>query len=518
MIILNHINSINVSSITKDGKTISIINTELTHCFWEICEKFPDELIIWIDEGLDIKPSDNLHNIFPHDFIMASYPVGSNFLPDSIGYIDQFPFIKPDYSVRYPTWRMSTDIGGINSRIALKFKTIFYEIKNFGYLINSMAKIGQQNSLFCYTDPNLIKCPSKENYSSQASCKDLFNFVAQHYKQQWLFVLLFCFIYFEKKLPLWIFFKSFLKKSWFHEEIDLGPSHKRLTGNIYESEMEHLVDVVIPTLSRPEYLKQVLIDLKDQSYLPSRIIIIEQNPDITSKSELDFLQTENWPFEIIHHFIHQTGACNARNIGLNSVKGDWVFFADDDIRLGKNLIKNALQEIFRLKIDCLNLNCIQPGEKITFNKVKQWAAFGSGTSIVRATYALKCHFSEALEFGFGEDIDFGMQLRSYGCDVIYHPDLKMMHLKADSGGFRKIIKVSEETSKEIEPKPSPTMMWLIKKYYSAQMIKGYKISLFLKFYLNQNLKNPFSFTKLMNRRWQLSYELSEELSKSSTRG
>lgn len=512
MIYLKHIKAKTATSVLKDGEQINFLNSDLISCFWEICEKFPDELIIWIDEEIDIEPSDDLHNVFLHDLIMASYPIKSKFFPDSIGYIDQFPFVNPDYSVRYPTWLMSTDVGGIKSRIALEFRFTFNEINKFGYLINSIAKLGQQNSLFCYSDPNLIKGHFSANLSSKASITDLFNFVAQHYKQQWLFILFFCLIKYEKQFPFWAFFKSLSKKSWFNKQIDLREIFAMVKKAEEIEKNGNTVDVIIPTFGRPEFLRQVLLDLKAQSYLPSRVIIVEQNPDLQSKTELDFLQSEIWPFEIIHHFIHRTGACNARNLAMKSIKGDWVFFADDDIRLGNNLIEKALNELFVLKINCINFNCIQPGEDTFFNKVKQWAAFGSGTSIVRSSYALKCQYSKSLEFGFGEDIDFGMQLRSHGCDIIYHPDLKMTHLKAERGGFRNYIKVTSDSSIDLVPKPSPTMMWLVKKYYSPQMLKGYKVSLFLKFYNKQEIKNPLRFIRIMKTRWKLSDELSEKLS------
>ena len=34
-------------------------------------------------------------------------------MPDEIGYIDQLPFVNPNNDVLYPTWKMSTDVGGI---------------------------------------------------------------------------------------------------------------------------------------------------------------------------------------------------------------------------------------------------------------------------------------------------------------------------------------------------------------------------------------------------------------------
>lgn len=507
MIYLIHYNSAKVKSVVKDGEQIQFSHSNLVICFWEICERYPEELILWKDEEINVDLNDNLHDIFKHDLIMASYPLNSFFLPDSIGYVDQFPFVNPEFRVKYPTWRMSTDVGGIKAKTALKFKLIFEDIENFGYLINCIGKLGQQNSLFCYNEPDLIKANPQPSYQSRASISQLFNFVAQHYKKEWLFVLLFCCIKYEKQLPWWSFFKSYFKKSCFHKEIDL--SGLKVTLKKTKS-LNDAIDVIIPTIGRPEYLRKVLLDLKAQTHLPSKVIIVEQNPDLNSKSQLDFIDNEEWPFEIVHHFIHTIGACKARNLAMNSVTGDWIFFADDDILLTENILERALEELYRFDICALNLNCVQPGENTFFEKIKQWAAFGSGTSIVRSSYALKCNFSDALEFGFGEDIDFGLQLRSIGCDIIYHPNLKITHLKAAHGGFRDTLKDRWDSSK-LEPKPSPTMMWLAKKYYSIEMIRGYKVSLFLKFYKKQKIRNPYKYIETMRARWDLSEKLSSKL-------
>ncbi|UJH92503.1 hypothetical protein LZ575_08455 [Antarcticibacterium sp. 1MA-6-2] len=105
--------------------------------------------------------------------------------------------------------------------------------------------------------------------------------------------------------------------------------------------------------------------------------------------------------------------------------------------MAKDILAKTLDEAFRLNINCINLNCKQPGEKTIFHKVKQWGSFGSGTSMVRSRFVKGLRFSEVFEHGYGEDADFGMKLRKAGCDIIYHPLLEIKHLKAPVGGFRK---------------------------------------------------------------------------------
>src|SRR5690606_4639587 len=115
-------------------------------------------MIYWCEEEfLENFDVEALNKIFPNDLILASYALKNSFLPDQIGYIDQLPFINFNREVRYGTWRMSTDAGGIRGRTLMKFRQHFIEIKDFGLLINSIAKLGQYNGLFCYSDPRFFR-------------------------------------------------------------------------------------------------------------------------------------------------------------------------------------------------------------------------------------------------------------------------------------------------------------------------------------------------------------------------
>lgn len=508
MIFLYHRNANKQVKVVRNENALNDFSSNLVNCFWQLCEKFPEEIILWIDADLDIKTGNQLENIFQHPLIMASYPVTDYFIPDKIGYVDQLPFVNPNRNVKYPTWRMSTDIGGVFGNTALQFKAIFKGISVFGYLINSIAKIGQQNSLFCYSAPALIQHPPATLKSENKNANSIiFRFTAQHYKKVRLLVLLFCFIKYEHKIPIFTFLKNLFRKSYFRENVDLSEIRND-SENLNYSET---IDVIIPTLSRPEHLKNVLLDLKNQEKLPEQVIIVEQNPIENSESELYFIYSEEWPFKIIHHFTHQTGACNARNIALENVKSDWVFFADDDIRFESDLLQKSIAELQHLKIDAININCIQAHEKTVFSKIKQWGSFGSGCSIVASKFIENIRFSMIYEFGYGEDADFGMQLRNAGCDIIYHPDLQLKHLKSQRGGLRHHSYSSSNQKPDFGPKPSPTLMAYSLKFYSEKQLKGYKVSLFLKYYSRQSIKNPFRYIKSMKMRWIESIIKAEEL-------
>lgn len=508
MIFLLHNDGKEFIKATKDGKVLLLKNKSLVNVFWELANIQPEELIVWRDQNVDLQMADDLEKNFTHELIMSSYAVENQFIPDQIEYIDQFPFVKPIHEIVYPTWRMSSDIGGIYGKTLLQFEKVFKQINNFRYLLNSIAKTGQQNGLFCYSNPTLIDSPPKNSPVATADFKELFLFVYQHYKMIWVIVLFYCFVRYEKKIPILELLRSFSKSKFRQQQVDLSKIGYNIK-NINEF-FPNSVDVIIPTMGRAAYVRQMVEDLSEQNLLPQRLIIVEQQPELDSGSELEDLLKKDWPFKIEHVFTRQTGACMARNKALEKVQSEWVFLADDDIRLQKGVLENTLKEAERLGVNCINLNCRQPGEEIVFSKVKQWGSFGSGTSLVRSRFLKNERFSEAFEHGYGEDADFGMKLRAQGCDIIYHPLLEIQHLKAPVGGFRKKPVLAWEKEHPV-PKPSPTVMLFAKRYYSARQMKGYKISLYLKYFRKQPNKNLFSYWRDMEKRWKRSEDWAEQL-------
>ncbi|SHG65901.1 hypothetical protein SAMN05444483_1212 [Salegentibacter echinorum] len=504
MKILIHKNSeIPIKVLSSNAEKVELEQKTCTEAFWELAEKYPNEIIGWCELNFEPKITlEQWQNIFHRDLIMASYAVKTTFLSESIGFVDQLPFVNVNRKVKFATWQMSADIGGITGKTLLQFKKRFGHLKDFETLTNSVAKLGQQNGLFCYSAPSLIKNVGKidkpTEVKSNASTARLFKFVAAHYKKQRLFLLFFCFLYFKKSFPIIALLRAFFQKSHFKASIDLVKVEANLAKPKTGTET---IDVIIPTLDRRDYLLQVFEDLENQTHRPKKVIVIEQNPEKNSSSELPELQNKSWPFEVVHHFIHKTGACNARNLALDEVNADWVFFADDDNKMENDILERSLDELKKYQLDMLSLNYLQEGEKLVFGKLKQWGTFGAGNSIVRGKFASKIRFDTAFENGYGEDKDYGMQLRLVGCDIIYHPGLEILHLKAPRGGFRQTALPAWEND---QPKPAPTLMLYAQKYYTTEQFLGFKTELFLRYYFKQDIKNPFKYLKSMKKRWRSS--------------
>ncbi len=506
----------------KENKVVSVFdyhsnmildfpNMDLVKTFFEIAKSHKNRNIIWCHN--DLKNNINLNALkeaHHHKLIMTTFEAAqTNYINDRIGYVESSPFIKVNKTVNYPTWLMSSSVGVVNSDVINSFDLDDYMNRTFDYTLNSIAKIGMGNGLFCYSNPKLLNPNKKITLNgNNASFYELFLFVKEHYRGRWAFLLLFNISIYEKRLLLLPFlatFFSFKKLS--------NPNFKNIeivTNNTISKDFS--IDIIIPTIGRRDYLYDVLKDLAKQTVLPKNIIIIEQNPDEQGKTELDYLKNESWPFAINHKFINQTGACNARNLALSLIESDWVFMADDDIRIKPETLETAINEMITFGLDAATLSCLRKGDKEIKTSTLQWNTFGSGCSIISKKIANTIRFDMAFEHGFGEDGDFGMQIRNLGKDVGYVPKCHITHLKAPIGGFRTQV-IQPWNKDKIQPKPSPTVMLYNLKHQSSFQLNGYKTTLFFKFFRLQKNKNPFSYFFSMQKRWKKSILLANQLRK-----
>jgi len=403
----------------ENDKEISFIGETIQETLISIAKNKNNQFIGWcyieFEKQMDVM---SWKSIFRHPLIMASFEVTNHFFIDkSIGYVEDTPFVNVNKKVKYPTWLMSSDVGGIHASVLLKFEKLLKYKLTFSYFLNLVSKIGIKQGLLCYSNPQLLKNSSysKKLFKTGISKSEMLRFIKSNYRMRWQLIYLLDYLLYKKELLLWPLLKSLFKK-----KINCEVNFEDIKIESKNDISNPTIDVLIPTLGRANYLKDVLIDLSKQTLLPTKVIIVEQNPDVDKGSELDFL-SDKWPFKIDYTLINKLGACNARNIALSKVTADWVFFADDDIRLNNNVLKDTFKYINLYGAKAVTLSCLQKNE-IEKNKViHQWPTFGTNASFVNSNSLKQVKFNLAYEFGYGEDADFGMQLRNRGTDILYVP-------------------------------------------------------------------------------------------------
>lgn len=503
MIILFHKNNKVTKVLGADKSKISFKPSKsVAFVIMQLAVQFRDQKIVWCEAKFETCFDFNtIDNIMPHNKMMLSYNSTGTYLGNAIGYIEESPFIHINKNVTYPTWQMSSAVGVIHASVLVLFKDKINLNVGFDYFLNSVAKVGMPLGLLCYSEPRLIINKPKISLP-KASVFTIFKFVKQHYKTRWLFLLLVNLLVYEFRFPFFAFLYGLFFKN--KNKNNNAPSLATIEVQSNSLVIDTIaIDVIIPTIGRKKYLYDVLQDLAKQTHLPINVIIVEQNPEENSVSELDYLQNQDWPFVIKHTFTHQAGACNARNIALAQVTSQWTFFADDDIRIENDFIEKVCVSISKFGVHAVSINCIQKNQKPVFKNVFQWSGFGSGCSFVASHLLKKCVFTAGFEFGFGEDNDFGMQLRNLGCDVLYLPNPMILHLKAPVGGFRFKPELQWQADL-IQPKPSPTVMLYKVLHSTNEQISSYKITLFFKYYRVQSIKNPIKYFFYFKKQWNKS--------------
>ncbi|MFI1772212.1 glycosyltransferase family 2 protein [Thalassobellus citreus] len=464
-----------------------------------LAAKYPKSILVWCHKSqknnLNIE---DIQDVFYLKNMMISY-TKDQYLSKQIGYVDFSSFIKVNKSVKFPTWLMSSEVGAIYGSELLKFKTVVSEDNSLDYVLNSIAKIGMPNGLFCYSEPRLLKQVTSTYIAPKASISMLFKFVSQHYKPKWLFILCLCLLIYEKQVVVFsllkaLFYKKLSPQLCFDSEWIDSTQQKRIKKEI---------DVVIPTIGRKTYLYDVLKDLSNQTIVPKNVIIVEQGALPESVTELDYLYNKEWPFKIKHTFINKQGVGNARNLAIAQVESDWVFFGDDDIRFDALLFENMFKELETTGQNVGATVCLQPNQKQTYLKTAQTQIFGGGNSFLKTEVLKKASFNLVYEFNYGEDIDYGMQLRNQGEDVIFFANIKITHLKAPMGGYRTKFKQLWEGDVPA-PKPSPAIQLLNQTYFTPSQLLGYKLILGIKFYKINSIKNPIRYIRNYKKRWERS--------------
>jgi glycosyltransferase involved in cell wall biosynthesis len=477
----------------------------------KIAIQFPEAKLVWCHQDIQGQIDfTEIPKILHHQKMMLSYNSSDNYLGSRIGYVEDSPFINVNKKVTYPTWQMSSLVGVIYASVLLAFKDKIKLDTDFNYYLSSIAKVGMPLGLLCYSEPKLLTSASTDT-RSEVSMFKLFKFVKQHYNTRWLFLLLLNLLVYKFRFPVLALIYALFYKN--RNKLSISMDDIPVQSNRTEVQQE-TIDVIIPTIGRKNYLHDVLKDLANQTHLPTNVIIVEQNPQEASVSELDYLNTEKWPFVVKHTFTHQAGACNARNLALSQVESEWVFMADDDIRMNSNFIEKGLEVASSFGIDAITFGCYEANYQKTskLNCNMQWSSFGSGCSIVKINGIKNLRYNKALEFGYGEDTDYGLQLRNKGIDVIFAPIPELLHLKAPIGGFRTKPKLQWQDD-IIQPKPSPTVLLCKLLYQTKEQILSYKMTLFFKFYQQQSVKNPFRYFVNFRKQWKQSIYWANELNK-----
>ena len=311
---------------------------------------------------------------------------------------------------------------------------------------------------------------------------DNYIFVAKYFgKAKLVYVLLLRMICLNNPiLELLGFFKAIKV-----QKIDITLNHCAYEDfNTFQSQimqLNPLVTVVIPTLNRYEYLKDVLKDLEGQDYQNFEVIICDQTDVIPD----DFYS--GWKLNIQLIKQEEKALWLARNRCIKQAKGEYILLFDDDSRVEPNWITNHLKclDYFKVKVSAGVTHTLVGhglGKKESYFHLSD--VFDTGNSMVHIDVfkqiGLFDRQFEKMRMGDGE---FGLRAILGGFLIVSNPYAMRIHLKVETGGLRQMGSWDALRPKSLfAPRPVPSVLYLARKYFGNTAAK---------FYLIQNI--PFSF-------------------------
>lgn len=101
------------------------------------------------------------------------------------------------------------------------------------------------------------------------------------------------------------------------------------------------ISVVTPTLHRPEQIRELLLNLADQTCLPYELIVVDGAPDSSETKNVIESAILQQPYQI-KYVRHGGGTAIQRNVGIDCAQGNFIAFIDDDIRLASSFFETII--------------------------------------------------------------------------------------------------------------------------------------------------------------------------------
>ena len=228
------------------------------------------------------------------------------------------------------------------------------------------------------------------------------------------------------------------------------------------------VSVIIPTLNRYKYLKDVLEDLEKQEFKNFDVIVMDQSEPF----EENFYDA--FDLDIKLQYQEEKALWLARNNAVKLSNSDYLLFFDDDSRVSKDWILNHLKCLDFFKADISSgISISVVGAKVPDNYTyfKYSSQLDTGNVLIKKevfkTIGLFDRQYEKQRMGDGE---FGLRSYLHSFVNISNPLAERLHLKVGTGGLRQMGSWDGFRPKKwFSPRPIPSVIYQFRKYYGIKM-------------------------------------------------
>ena len=297
--------------------------------------------------------------------------------------------------------------------------------------------------------------------------EDEYRFIRKYFNKVWasyiLIIRLFSFKNPFKEITAWYKTRSTKRSNYLDTSIPY-PTWEGFQSNLLKDNPK--VSVVIPTLNRYEYLKDVLEDFEDQDYQNFEVIIVDQSEPFQKEFYNDF--------KLNIHLIHQEEKALwlARNTAVKNAKGTLIALSEDDVRVQPNWISNHIKglDFFNAQISAgvfFPEGSTIPKERSFFSVASQFAT--GNAMLYKDVFKQIGLFDRQFEKQRMGDGEFGLRAYLNGIKSISTPFASCIDVKAPVGGLRQMGSWDAFRPKKwFSPSPIPSVLYLFRKYYGAK--------------------------------------------------
>jgi len=377
-----------------------------------------------------------------------------------------FPFLK----YVHPIWYFNVQPSKGNKGIWPDFRTL--EEKDQHVICYYKDYISKEASLrdaaFQAIRNGVInpkKCLDTTILEKPLPIEDNYCFLRRHFKKKWvIYVLLLRLITLHNPIKELV---AFLKTRSVRQ-ISSGLHVRYSEYATFQSQLCEVkkpwVSVVIPTLNRYVYLKDVLTDLEKQNYSQFDVIVVDQSEPF----EREFYNQFNLNLKVQHQ--KEKALWLARNTAIKNSQAELILLFDDDSRIEADWIFEHIKALDYFNADIsAGVSLSRVGAKIPENyKYFRLAdQLDTGNVLMKKdifrTIGLFDRQFEKQRMGDGE---YGMRCFKNGYLSISNPYAKRIHLKVSSGGLRQVGSWDGFRPKKLfAPRPIPSVLYFYRKYF-----------------------------------------------------
>jgi len=229
------------------------------------------------------------------------------------------------------------------------------------------------------------------------------------------------------------------------------------------------VSVIIPTLNRYEYLKDVLADLEKQTYRNIEVIVCDQSEPFDN----DFYR--GWELDIKLIRQEEKALWLARNTMIKKSSGEFLALTEDDMRIKPDWLFQHLKclDFFRADISA-GVFYPEATDIPWHKKYVRWAEqLATGNAMIRKGVFVKTGlFDRQFEGQRSGDGEFGLRCHLLGFTSISNPFAACEDRKVPTGGLRQMGSWdSFRPTKLFAPRPVPSVLYLGRKYFGNHSAK-----------------------------------------------